>query len=129
MPAELSTKLLFSIDQNQFKISRTDYFNKSCNAFFRWYRTDAQVLSLAWKIASTLVDQSDFFGQEIRMDFDIKEEGTYALYLTFHQKAPSFYEIKLFNFIKASKIKENDATQFNSFGRLQICIQARSKRF
>lgn len=111
MSTELSSKLSFSIVQNQFKISRTDYFNKSCNAFFRWYRTDAQVLFLAEKIASNLVDQSDIFGKEIRMDFDIKEEGIYALYLTFSQKAASFYEIKLSDFIKASKIKENDVTR------------------
>lgn len=111
MSTELSSKLLFSIGQNQFKISRTDYYNKSCNAFFRWFRTDAQVLFLAEKIASNLLDRSDIFGKEIRMDFDIKEEGTYALYLTFSKKAETFYDIKLFNFIKASKIKENDATQ------------------
>lgn len=98
----ISAKKNFNIDSNQFRISRTDFVNSKCNAFFKWFTTDAQICSLGISIAKNLIKQESLHGREIRVDLTL-EYMQYSLFVIFTKKSDTFFDIKITNFIKTSK--------------------------
>lgn len=103
----LSAKKNFTLDSYQFRISRTDFVNSKCDAFFKWFTTDEQICLLGEAIARNLLGKEELYGQDIRIDLEL-EYAEYSLFVIFTKKADTFFDIKITNFIKTLKAIESN---------------------